>query len=208
VTAVRVEFPYLKEDTDRHGNVRIYVRRGGCKIRIREPKGSAGFARAYAEARDALENPTPRKGAGRARAAPAGTLGALAADYFGSRRFKSLDPVSQTTRRGIIEDCLREPRKPGSTSLMANCPLEYVTAAVVMMLMDRKAGKPGAANNRKKYLSAMLGWAVRQRIMKANPARDAERASYATEGFHMHGGEFFEHGPRRQARRQRLQPQL
>ena len=25
---------------------------------------------------------------------------------------------------------------------------------------------------------------------------------------HLHGGEFFEHGPRRQARRQRLQPQL
>jgi hypothetical protein len=45
MTAVRVEFPYLKEDTDRHGNVRIYVRRGGCKIRIREPKGSPGFAR-------------------------------------------------------------------------------------------------------------------------------------------------------------------
>jgi integrase len=184
VTAVRVEFPYLKEDTDRHGNVRIYVRRGGCKIRIREPKGSPDFARAYAEARDALENPTARKGPGKASAAPAGTLGALAADYFGSPRFKSLDPVSQATRRGIIEDCLREPRKPGLTSLMANCPLEYVTAAVVMMLMDRKAGKPGAANNRKKYLSAMFGWAVRQRIMKANPARDAERASYATEGFH------------------------
>jgi integrase len=184
MTAVRVEFPHLKEDTDRHGNVRIYVRRGGCKIRIREPKGSPGFARAYAEAVDALENPTARKGARKANAAPAGTLGALAADYFGSRRFKSLDPVSQVTRRGIIEDCLREPKKPGSTSLMANCPLEYVTAAVVMMLMDRKAGKPGAANNRKKYLSAMFGWAVRQRIMKANPARDAERASYATDGFH------------------------
>jgi integrase len=184
MTKVRIDFPYLKEDTDRHGNVRIYVRRNGCKIRIREPKGSPGFARAYAEAVHALENPTGRKGAGRGSTAPAGTLGALAADYFASRRFKSLDPVSQTTRRGIIEDCLREPRKPGSTALMAHCPLEYVTAAVVMMLMDRKAGKPGAANNRKKYLSAMFGWAVRQRIMRANPARDAERASYATEGFH------------------------
>jgi integrase len=52
------------------------------------------------------------------------------------------------------------------------------------MLMDRKADKPGAANNRKKYLSAMFGWAVRQHHMKSNPARDAERASYATDGFH------------------------
>jgi integrase len=181
---VRVDFPYLKEDTDRHGNIRIYVRRGGRKIRIREPKGSPDFARAYAEAVHALENPTARRGSGNANTAAPGTLGALAADYFGSRRFKSLDPVSQKTRRGIIEDCLREPRKPGSTSLMANCPLEYVTAAVVQMLMDRKAGKPGAANNRKMCLSAMFGWAVRQETMRSNPARDAERVSYATEGFH------------------------
>jgi integrase len=184
LNAVRIEFPYLKEDTDRHGNVRVYVRRNGCKIRIRAPKGSREFACAYAEAVHALESPRARKPAGPGRTAQAGTLGALAADYFGSRRFKSLDPISQRTRRGIIEDCLREPRKPGSSSLMAHCPLEYVTAAVVMMLMDRKAGKPGAANNRKKYLSAMFGWAVRQRIMRANPARDAERASYATDGFH------------------------
>jgi integrase len=53
-----------------------------------------------------------------------------------------------------------------------------------MMLMDRKADKPGAANNRKKYLSTMFGWAVKQRLMKANPSRDAERVRYATDGFH------------------------
>ena len=65
MTKVRIDFPYLKEDTDRHGNVRIYVRRNGWKIRIREPKGSPEFARAYAEAVHALENPTARKGPGR-----------------------------------------------------------------------------------------------------------------------------------------------
>ncbi len=64
------------------------------------------------------------------------------------------------------------------------CPLEYVNAGVVMMFMERKAGKPDAANNRKKYLSAMFGWAVKKRYMTANPARDAERESYATDGFH------------------------
>jgi len=80
MTAVRIEFPYLKEDTDRHGNVRVYVRRQGRKIRIREPKGSPGFARAYADAVHALENPTAPKVAGKASTAPVGTLGALAAD--------------------------------------------------------------------------------------------------------------------------------
>jgi integrase len=67
---------------------------------------------------------------------------------------------------------------------MSDCPIGHVTAAVVMMLMDRKADKPGAANNRKKYLSALFGWAVKARIMTANPARDAERVGYATDGFH------------------------
>jgi integrase len=53
-----------------------------------------------------------------------------------------------------------------------------------MVLMDRKADKLGAANNRKKYLSAMFGWAIKRSIMKANPCRDVQRISYATDGFH------------------------
>ena len=40
--------------------------------------------------------------------------------------------------------------------------MSAVRAAHVKMLRDRKAGKPGAANNRRKYLSAMFGWAVEQ----------------------------------------------
>jgi integrase len=184
MTNVRVDFPYLKEDVDRHGNVRVYVRRGGCKIRIRAAKGTPEFARAYAEAVHALDHPTAARRPPGLEPAAAGTLGALAAQYFASTRFRALDAKSKTTRRLVIEHCLREPRRPGSPSLVANCPLEYVTAAAVMMLMDRKADKPGAANNRKKYLSAMFGWAVRQNLMKSNPARDAERAIYATSGFH------------------------
>jgi hypothetical protein len=143
MTKVRIDFPYLKEDTDRHGNVRIYVRRNGCKIRIRAPKGSPEFARAYAEAIQTLDHPGGAKAGRGIEPAPAGTLGWLAASYFASARFKKLDPKSQATRRLVIEHCLREPRKLG------------------------------AANNRKKYLSAMFGWAVRQHHMKSNPARDA-----------------------------------
>ena len=184
MTNVRIDFPFLMEDRDRHGNVRVYVRRGGIKIRIREPKGSPGFARAYADAVYVLNHPVGTKSRPAIEHASAGTLGWLAAKYFDSPRFRALDPKSQTTRRLVIEHCLREPRAPGSKSLMSACPLEYVNAGVVMMFMERKAGKPGAANNRKKYLSAMFGWAVKKRYMTANPARDAERENYATDGFH------------------------
>ena len=46
MTNVRIDLPYLKEDTDRHGNVRIYVRRSSCKIRIRALPSHAKFSRA------------------------------------------------------------------------------------------------------------------------------------------------------------------
>jgi integrase len=181
---VRVNFPYLIQDRDRHGNTRVYVRRHGRKLRIREHVGSPGFARTYSDAIEALERAEDRRGRGDVRAALPGTLGWLAAQYFGSRRFTAMDPKSQSTRRLVIEECLREPPRPGAKSTMAACPIERVTAGAVMMLMDRKSTKPGAANNRKKYLSALFGWAVKHRLMKANPARDAERVHYASDGFH------------------------
>jgi integrase len=184
MTAVRSDFPYLMEDKDRHGNDRAYVRRHGRKVRVAKLKGDPGFALAYAEAMGELERAEGRKDRPEFRAAPAGSLGWLAAQYFASRRFTALDPKSQTTRRLVIEECLREPPNPRSKVTMATCRIEQVTAAAVMMLMDRKQGLPGAANNRKKYLSAMFGWAVKAKHMKSNPARDAERVSYATEGFH------------------------
>ena len=192
MTNVRVDFPFLMEDRDRHGNVRVYVRRGGIKIRIREPKGSPGFARAYAEAVYVLNHPVGTKSRPAIEHASAGTLGWLAAKYFDSPRFGALDPKSQTTRRLVIEHCLREPRAPGSKSLMSACPLEYVNAGVVMMFMERKAGKPGAANNRKKYLSAMFGWAVKKRYMTANrratPSARTTRPMDSTHGRSMKSG--------------------
>jgi hypothetical protein len=105
-----------------------------------------------------------------------GTLGWLAAQYFASTRFTKLDSKSQSTRRAIIEDCLREPPEPESNLTLASCPTKEITPAMVMMLMDRKVkdGKRGAANNRKKYLSAMYSWAVKNRHMNANPCRPPE----------------------------------
>jgi hypothetical protein len=46
-----------------------------------------------------------------------------------------------------------------------------VRAAAILMLMERKEGKPGAANNRKKYLSAIFGWGVKalRDMVKFNP---------------------------------------
>src|SRR3990167_9616635 len=111
---MKLDLPYLMTDHDRSGKRRLYVRRHGRKIRIKEKLGTDAFARAYSEALEKLAGPTEKK---------RGTLGWLASCYFGSSEFRQLDPKSQATRRSIIEQCLREPRKPGSKDLMRDCPL-------------------------------------------------------------------------------------
>lgn len=183
MTPMRVNFPYLMADSDRHGNRRFYVRRHGRKVRLRDSPGTEAFAQAYSDALRALD-PRAANHRDALRAASAGTLGWLAARYFGSAEFGQLVPKSQQGRRSIIEDCLREPRKPGSPDLMRDCPVSLISAAHVKMLRDRKAATPGAANNRRKYLSSMFGWAVEEGLMRANPAREIRRISYASDGFH------------------------
>jgi hypothetical protein len=124
---VRLDLPYLMADTDRHGNERLFVRRFGRKIRIRAKPGTTAFAKLYNAALDALERPlrqAPRGGA------PAGTLGWLAATYFAAVEFTGLPTVSQSTRRGIIEACLREPIKPTSPDKLALCPCPFCPPSI------------------------------------------------------------------------------
>jgi integrase len=172
---------YIFIDQDRSGKERIYVRRRGRKIRIREKQGTEAFAQAYADALRALgTDPESVTVTG----ASAGTLGWLAACYFASAEFRQLAAKSAATRRLIIEECLREPRKPQSSDLMRDCPVSALAPAHIKMLRDRKQSKPGAANNRRKYLSSMFGWAVERGLIRSNPAREIRRLRYASEGFH------------------------
>jgi integrase len=180
----QINFPYLMPDRDRHGNERLYVRRRGRKIRIRAKPGTEAFAQAYADALRILEQGSPAVDHPVIKGARAGTLGWLAACYFASVEFRQLEAKSQATRRCIIEDCLREPRKPGSRDLMRDCPISVVSAAHVKMLRDRKAATPAAANNRRKYLSSMFGWAVEHGLLRFNPAREVRKVRHSTAGFH------------------------
>jgi integrase len=183
MTPMRANFPYLIADRDRHGVTRYYVRRHGRKVRVKEKLGTEAFALAYGEALRALD-PGAAKHREALKSASVGTLGWLAASYFTSLEFRQLDPISQRNRRSIIEDCLREPRKPGASDLMRECPLTVLSSAHVKMLRDRKSAMPGAANNRRKYLSSMFAWAVENGFMRMNPAREIRRVRYASEGFH------------------------
>jgi len=180
---MRLDLPYLMADIDRHGNKRLFVRRFGRKIRIRALPGTAAFARDYSAALDALESGASPRQTPCGRAA-AGTVGWLAASYFAAVEFTGLPTVSQSTRRGIIEACLREPIKPNSADKLGLCPLPLLSVAHIRMLRDRRADRPGAANNRLKYIGSMLSWAVEHNLIRANPARDVTPLRYETSGFH------------------------
>lgn len=180
------DLPHLSLEPDRHGNDRLYVRRNGRRIRLREAEGTPAFHRAYAVALEALARPAEAKKPAARPAFAKGTFGWLAAKYFASDEFRSLDPQSQITRRSVIEDCLAEPHTTEDPDPMGNCPLQFLTSKKIKRLRDLKAaaGLPGAANNRRKYLSAMFGWAIEAEHMTSNPARDVRRKKYATSGFH------------------------
>lgn len=186
---LQVDLPYLVEDEDRYGTPRVYVRRYGRKIRIREVPGSLAFLAAYNRALAELSGrkPVDRPG-GEFEPFPPGTFGWLAAKYFGSAEFQGIDAQSQRTRRNVIEHCLRQAYKlaSGRAEPMGRCPLEVLDAAKIKQLRDAKAGKPGAANNRRKYLSAMFAWGLEQTppLVAMNPTRDVKRVSYSTDGFH------------------------
>lgn len=192
-----VELPYLLVDSDRHGTRRAYFRRRGVpRIRLRAAIGSPEFFAEYTAARDASEallerrNQAPEPDAPRVGARPVpGTFKALAAGYLGSHEFRQMAAGSQTARRRVIESMWREPRKPGASELMGECPIALMTSQAIELLRDRKAGKPGAQRDRLKALSAMFRWGIRQAEWKAlgvrsNPVRDVERVRHVTEGHH------------------------
>jgi integrase len=183
-----LDFPYLFIDQDRHGNERVYVRRHGRKIRLRETKGTPSFIEAYREAIEALDRVNGhRDGTRGPTAASPGTVGWLMAKYLGSAEFKALAPASRRARRAMLDECAREPRRPNAPKdVTRDCPLRAFNSPYVKMLRDRVASKPGAAANRMKHLSAVFGWAIENGVggVAVNPVRDVRSIKKKSGGFY------------------------
>jgi integrase len=172
--AMETDLPYLSRELDRHGNDRLYVRRNGKRIRIKEPEGSAAFAKAYTaavEQLDALIGPP------RTMALPThdkGTLGWLGAQYFvskGEDEFLSLDKDSQRARRNNLEECFKVALDDADPDPMGNCPLKYFSAQKAKRIIEAVDGH-GARTNRRKHLSALCAWGVENNQLPSNPVRD------------------------------------
>ena len=89
MASIRLKF--VKAYVDRHGKVRHYFRKPGCKpVPLPGLVGSDEFMAAYGQA---LAN-TPRVEIA-ARQTRAGSISAMVVGYFGSADFHNLAPASQ-----------------------------------------------------------------------------------------------------------------
>jgi integrase len=62
-------------------------------------------------------------------------------------------------------------------------PLAKMNASAVRVLRDRKADKPGAANNRIKAMRPVFKWGVAEEYAPFDPAREVARFKISGEGF-------------------------
>jgi len=186
---METNLPFLERDEDRHGNDRIYVRRNGKRIRIRETEGTPAFAGAYAAAVEKLGDP-PSKRARNPVLLPTwakGTFGWLGTLYFASKGeggFLPLAKDSRRARRNDLEECFLVPLSETDADPMGNCPVKYLSAQKMKRLLDLKEGA-GAATNRRKHLSALCAWGVDAGHLPSNYVRDV-RAGRAVKGGGYH----------------------
>jgi len=199
-TAMETNLPYLERDEDRHGNPRVYVRRHGKRVRLRETEGTPAFARACSEALERLERRGPANMPTALTTHPKDSLGWLGAKYFASKKdFLKLAKESQRARRNCLEECFRAPFSEDDPEPMGNCPLKHLSAQKVRRLVDLKVDQPGAAANRRKHLSALCGWGVEHNYLPTNFARDVRTVQKMGGGFYtwtvadVH--QFLEHYP-------------
>ena len=179
---VRVNFPYVYRDIDRHGNERYYYqrRRGAPKVRIRATPASPDFVAAYEEITASRSKRTaPTVGAAM------DTWGWLVNRYLASQTFSMLDEGTQRVRRGILLSTLSEPTTPGSPSLFKDFPLSRLEPRAIRVLRDRKSKTPDAANNRLKAIRRVFVWGLENELCRNNPARDVQRLIVASDGHHV-----------------------
>lgn len=180
---MKIDLPYLMQDVDRHGNVRLYVRRKNVgKVRLKSSPGSPKFMDEYKAALERLsagKKPEPVH-------FQVGTLGWLAREYESDYVFTRLDPREQRVRHLIMRATLDEPTKPGAKYRFRDCPISEFTADHVRLLRNRKQETPAAANHRVAYLRIMLDWGVEDRSawVKRNVAAGVKALKYVKQGFH------------------------
>jgi integrase len=164
---------YVVEDRDRHGNVRVYLRRPGKpKVRLHCSPDRPEFLDLYKRAMAGeLDRPAmAAKGAPRP-----GSLRAICIGYYRSAEFKFLDPRTQRVRRSILDGLCQE---------YGSFPLVKMEPRHVRKLRDQRVDAPEAANARVKALRQVFKYAVDHDLAERNAAAEVSYLNSGSQGFH------------------------
>jgi integrase len=152
---------YVSRDIDRHGNVRLYYRRDGVKIRLRSPLGSSEFLEEYRLA-SLGRHPSQLGKVEGPRTSP-GSLRELVEGYYQSAAYLTLGERTRRVRRQLL-DRFCEYRDAGSQ------PFRDLEPRHLMMWRDSLIDTPEAANGVIKALRQVYGYAVEYGLHDKNPA--------------------------------------
>lgn len=178
----------LISDKDRHDNERWYYRvKGQPKVRLRETPGTEAFEREYAAA--VLGVPYVKAGelpvvvrTGK-RAAP-GSFRWLVEQYM-TRAVANQAPHTRSRKRLVLDEICRETcLSKNGDKMVGDFAYRQLELKHIALLRDQKPGRPEAANNRIKILSAMWEWAIEAGLAKENPARGCKKMPSNAEGHH------------------------
>jgi integrase len=163
---------YVNAFRDRHGRLRHYFRRPGCKsVTLPGLPGSVEFMEAY---QAALAGETaPRLEIGASRTKP-GTVAALTVGYFNSLAFHILAPETKRTRRNILER-FRAEHGEKRVALLQRPHIEKMVVA--------KTATPAAARNFINTVRSLLQFAVDAGTRPDNPAIGVKRVKIKTDGY-------------------------
>lgn len=170
---MEMKLKYVVQDTDRHGNVRIYFRRNGKKIRLRGPLGSPEFLADY---QAALLEKLPGTTKDHApQPAPSDTIRSLVEHYYRSAKYQSLAPRTRRVRRQIL-DRFCENKNDGQK------PFALLEPQHLMARRDAMLDRPEAANGMIKALRQVFDVAVEYRLHDRNPAAMVKYVESFSEG--------------------------
>jgi len=156
---------YIAQDTDRHGNVRVYFRKGGQKIRLRSKIDTPEFLEEYRYAMVG-QHPSQISKPPSNRARP-GTLRELVEGYYESAAFRTLGDRTRRVRRQIL-DRFCQYQDAGRQ------PFAGLEPRHLMMWRDKFTETPEAANGTIKALRQVYKYAIIYGHHDSNPAAEVE----------------------------------
>lgn len=181
---MKIDLPHLLQDTDRHGNRRIYYRRAGQRmVRLHAEPGTDEFMDEYRAARDGVPKAQPARP--KIERALPGSLRWLIQGYYGSAYFKTLGESTQTARRGILESiCLSIAETSRGPIERGKLPFAEMRAKHVRQIRDEKLDLPAAANGRLKALGQVFEWAIEDEIATEDPTVGVRQLHGRAGGWH------------------------